>query len=170
MATCRRSANCWITLQALQSNKKLFSGKQGAQAVKLKTTTRSGAGLLGEGLAGLTVASMLLPQAVAYAAIAGVPSVHAMVAALVGLSFYAVLGSSRFSMASATSSAAAVFASVVASRGQASGYALVGFTGGLFILAAAFNVDFLATFISRPVLRGFAFALALSIAVKHFRK
>ena len=128
--------------------------------------TRPGAGLLGEGLAGLTVASMLLPQAVAYAAIAGVPSVHAMVAALVGLSVYAVLGSSRFSMASATSSAAAVFASVVASRGQASGYALVGFTGGLFILAAAFNVDFLATFISRPVLRGFAFALALSIAVK----
>ncbi|MBP8821144.1 MAG: hypothetical protein KBH08_03490, partial [Brachymonas sp.] len=36
---------------------------------------------------------MLLPQAVAYAAIAGVPSVHAMVAALVGLSVYAVLGS-----------------------------------------------------------------------------
>ena len=163
---CRRSANCWITLQALQSNKKPFSGKLGTQAVKLKTMTRPGAGLLGEGLAGLTVASMLMPQAVAYAAIAGVPSVHAMVAALVGLSFYAVLGSSRFSMASATSSAAAVFASVVASRGQASGYALVGFTGGLFILAAAFNVDFLATFISRPVLRGFAFALALSIAVK----
>ena len=142
---CRRSANCWITLQALQSNKKPFSGKLGTQAVKLKTMTRPGAGLLGEGLAGLTVASMLLPQAVAYAAIAGVPSVHAMVAALVGVSVYAVLGSSRFSMASATSSAAAVFASVVASRGQASGYALVGFTGGLFILAAAFNVDFLAT-------------------------
>lgn len=122
--------------------------------------------LPGDVLAGLAVAGMLLPEAVAYAAIAGVPTVHALVAALVGLSVYPLLGSSRFATVSATSSAAAIFASMVAANGVASGYALVGLTGGLFLIAALLKANFLAAFISRPVLRGFAWALAFTIVVK----
>jgi MFS superfamily sulfate permease-like transporter len=38
--------------------------------------------------AGLSVAGVLLPEAVAYAAIAGVPTIHALLAALVGLCVY----------------------------------------------------------------------------------
>ncbi|MDO4769045.1 MAG: SulP family inorganic anion transporter [Brachymonas sp.] len=117
-------------------------------------------------VAALVVASMLLPQAVAYAAIAGVPTAHAVVAALVGLGVYALWGSSRYAIVSATSSAAAIFASVVAANGLAGGYALVCLTGILFVLAAIFRADFLATLIARPVLRGFAYALALNIVVR----
>lgn len=120
----------------------------------------------GDVLAGLALAGMLLPEAVAYAAIAGVPTVHALVAALAGLFLYPLLGSSRFATVSSTSSAAAIFASMVAANGTASGYALVGMTGGLFVLAGLLRADFLASFISRPVLRGFTWALAFTIIVR----
>ena len=117
-------------------------------------------------IAAMTVASMLLPQAVAHAAIAGVSSAHAMLAALFGLGVYALLGSSRFAVVSATSSSAAIFASAVATNGVAGAFTLVWLTGLLFVLAALFKADFLATFIARPVLRGFSYALALSIGVR----
>ena len=107
-----------------------------------------------------------MPEAVAYAAIAGVEPIHALLAALIGLTIYPWLGTSRFAMVAPTSSAAAVFASALATGGFAMGYALVGVTGLLFLLAAVLRAGFLGAFISRPVLRGFAWALALTIMVK----
>ena len=117
-------------------------------------------------LAGVSVAGVLLPEAVAYASIAGVQPMHAMLAALVGLSIYALFGTSRFAMVAPTSSAAAVFASAVALGGPAAGYALVCVTGLMFLVAAALRAGFLGSFISRPVLRGFAWALAITIMAK----
>ncbi len=117
-------------------------------------------------LAGVSVAGVLLPEAVAYAAIAGVEPMHALLATLIGLTVYPWLGTSRFAMVAPTSSAAAVFASALAIGGPAMGYALVGVTGLLFLLAALLRAGFLGAFISRPVLRGFAWALALTIMVK----
>lgn len=117
-------------------------------------------------LAGVSVAGVLLPEAVAYAAIAGVEPMHGLLAALAGLCIYPLFGTSRFAVVAPTSSAAAVFASAVAIGGPAMGYALVGLTGALFLAAAALRAGFLGAFISRPVLRGFAWALALTIVLK----
>ena len=117
-------------------------------------------------LAGISVAGVLLPEAVAYAAIAGVEPMHALLATLIGLTIYPWLGTSRFAMVAPTSSAAAVFASALAIGGPAMGFALVGLTGLLFLLASVLRAGFLGAFISRPVLRGFAWALALTIMVK----
>ncbi len=107
-------------------------------------------------LAGISVAGVLLPEAVAYAAIAGVEPMHALLAALAGLCIYPLFGSSRFAIVAPTSSSAAIFASAVLAGGPAMGYALVGLTGALFLVAAALRAGFLGAFISRPVLRGFA--------------
>lgn len=136
--------------------------------------TRAAASAVGVGggarwpdlLAGLSVAGVLLPEAVAYAAIAGVPPVHALIAALCGLLVYPFIGSSRFAIVAPTSSAAAVFASAVAVGGTDMGFALVLLTAALFLLAAALKAEFLGAFISRPVLRGFAWGLAVTIMVK----
>lgn len=117
-------------------------------------------------LAGLSVAGVLLPEAVAYAAIAGVEPMHALIASLIGLCLYPLLGTSRFAMVAPTSSAAAVFASALAIGGPAMGYALVGLTGIAFLAAGVLRAGFLGAFISRPVLRGFAWALALTIMIK----
>lgn len=135
------------------------------QSVRLPQATRDiswGTELL----AGISVAGVLLPEAVAYAAIAGVEPMHALLAALLGLCLYPIFGSSRFAVVSPTSSAAAVFASAVAMDGPVMGYALVGLTGVLFLLAASLRAGFLGAFISRPVLRGFAWALGLTIMIK----
>ena len=117
-------------------------------------------------LAGVSVAGVLLPEAVAYASIAGVQPMHAMLAALVGLSIYPLFGTSGFAIVAPTSSAAAVFASAVALGGPATGYALVCVTGAMFLVAASLRAGFLGSFISRPVLRGFAWALAITIMAK----
>lgn len=132
----------------------------------MSVLTLSGRRWLADLLAGVSVAGVLLPEAVAYAAIAGVEPVHALLATLIGLTVYPWLGTSRFAMVAPTSSAAAVFASALALGGPAMGYALVAITGLLFLLAAALRAGFLGAFISRPVLRGFAWALALTIMVK----
>ena len=121
--------------------------------------------VLRDALAGLSVAAILLPQAVAYSAIAGAPILHALVATLLGLALYAALGSSRFGIVSPTSSAAAVFASTAIAYGPGSGFALVMLTGALLLLTAWMRADFLAAFVSRPVLRGFSWALSATIIV-----
>lgn len=116
--------------------------------------------------AGLSVAGVLLPEAVAYAAIAGVPTMHALLAALVGLCIYPLLGTSRFAIVAPTSSAAAVFATALGTGGPDMGYALVALTGALFLVAGLSRAGFLGAYISRPVLRGFAWGLAVTIILK----
>ena len=49
----------------------------------------------GDAIAGLTVGVMLVPQAMAYAVIAGVPAIYGLYASLVPLLLYPLFGSSR---------------------------------------------------------------------------
>ena len=126
-------------------------------------------------VAGLSVAGLLVPEAIAYAGIAGVAPQHAVVASVAGLLGYAAIGSSRFAVVTPTSSSAALMAAALATL-AASGLAadqavvlagaLVLLVGVFFALAAAARIGHLAAFISRPVLRGFAFGLAITIVVK----
>ena len=68
-------------------------------------------------LAGLTLAGLLLPEAVAYSTIAGLPPQAGVLALFAGLVCYGVIGTSRFAIVSATSSSAAVLAVASASLG-----------------------------------------------------
>jgi sulfate permease, SulP family len=120
----------------------------------------------GDFFAGLSVAGVLLPEAVAYAAIAGVPTIHALLAAMVGLCVYPIFGTSRFAIVAPTSSAAAIFATARGIGGPEMGYALVALTGGLFLVGWLLRAGFLGAYISRPVLRGFAWGLAVTIILK----
>ena len=122
--------------------------------------------------AGLCVAGLLLPEAVAYAGLAHLPVVHALVAMMVGLAMYAVFGSSRFAIVAPTSSTATLAAATVLSiSGTAAIYAqalmaLVLLAGGLLMVLALTRQGQLSAFVARPVLRGFAFALAVTIVIK----
>src|SRR5262249_9784823 len=58
--------------------------------------------------ASLCVAGLLLPEAVAYAAIAGLPAQSAILAAIAGALVYAIAGRSRFAVIAPTSSSAAI--------------------------------------------------------------
>ncbi|PRC91855.1 SulP family inorganic anion transporter [Solimicrobium silvestre] len=126
-------------------------------------------------LAGLSVASLLLPQAVAYAFIAHMSIQAAIGASLVGLLLYAIFGASRFAIVSPTSSSAALVAagalSLMPSGSEeqaALSFALVILTGCGLIIVAFARLGRLSAFVSRPVLRGFSFALAATIIIKQF--
>src|SRR3974390_2818879 len=68
-------------------------------------------------LAGLSIAGLLVPEAVAYSGLAGLPPQAGLIALLAGLVAYGVIGSSRFAIVSAPSSSAAVCASATLALG-----------------------------------------------------
>lgn len=120
-------------------------------------------------LAGLSIAGLLLPEAVAYAGIAGLAPERAILAALAGTLVYAIFGLSRSAIVAPTSSSAAILAATLAAvpAGAASATLLatwvVLLTGFFFLGAALFRLGSLTGFISRPVLEGFSFGLAVTI-------
>jgi len=126
----------------------------------------------GDIIAGLSVAGLMLPESVAYAGIAGLPPQRAVMAAIAGCLIYALVGRSRFAIVSPTSSSAAILAATLAvfpgSAAQKAAIATlaVALVGLFFLVAAAGRLGSLTGFVSRPVLRGFAFGLAITITLR----
>ncbi len=126
--------------------------------------------LRSDAVAGLTVWAVLVPEALAYASIAGVSPVVGLYAAAGALLLYAALGSSRHLVVGPMSATAALSAATVGelvAQGQ-SGFAattaaLAVTTGILALAAGLLRLGFLAGFISEPVLKGFIVGLALTI-------
>src|SRR5271154_3081484 len=128
--------------------------------------------LRGDLIAGLTVWAVLVPEALAYASIAGVSPVVGLYAAPGALILYAALGSSRQLIAGPMSATAALSAATVAAlvpvgsdRFVAMTAALAITTGLSALLAGVLRLGFLASFISEPVLKGFIVGLALTILI-----
>jgi MFS superfamily sulfate permease-like transporter len=124
-------------------------------------------------VAGLSIAGLLLPEAVAYSSIGNLPPQAGVIALFAGLLCYGLLGSSRFAIVSATSSSAAVMAAATASLSNgdpahrmALAFGLIILTGVFFIAAGLARIGSVSEFVAKPVLRGFAFGLALTISFK----
>src|SRR5579863_10121301 len=122
-------------------------------------------------LAGLSIAGLLLPEAVAYSGVANLPPQAGVIALFAGLLCYGLIGRSRFAIVSATSSSAAVLASSLAALAPGTlperiGLAslLVVGAGVAFVVCASLRLGVMSNLIARPVLRGYAFGLALVIA------
>ena len=115
---------------------------------------KRGAFILRDMLAGVSVAGLLLPSAIAYAAIAGLSPDHAIIATVIGLGVYAVFGRSRFAMVAPTSSSAAILAALIISmqrdmpQGPQVTAAAVLLAGGFFLAAGLLRAGALAGFIS----------------------
>lgn len=123
-------------------------------------------------VAGLSVAGLMFPEAVAYAGIAGLAPQRAVSAAIAGCLVYAIVGRSRFAIVSPTSSSAAILAAMLAAvPGSADDKTVLvtlvaACVGLLFFAASLLRLGNLAGFVSRPVLRGFAFGLAVTIILR----
>jgi SulP family sulfate permease len=128
--------------------------------------------LRGDIIAGLTVWAVLVPEALAYASIAGVSPVVGLYAAPGALLLYAMFGSSRQLIVGPMSATAALSASIVATvavpgaddftTATATLAICVGIAG---LVAALLRLGFLTNFISEPVLKGFIVGLALTIII-----
>src|SRR3979490_888867 len=125
--------------------------------------------------AGLSIAGLLLPEGVAYSGVANLPPQAGVIGLFVGLVCYGLIGRSRFAIVTATSSSAAVLASAtfylgasdLAQRVALASILVVG-AGLAFALAGSLRLGAMSNLIARPVLRGYAFGLALVIAVKQW--
>ncbi|HZA00359.1 MAG TPA: SulP family inorganic anion transporter, partial [Acidimicrobiales bacterium] len=127
-------------------------------------------------VAGLTVWAVLVPEALAYATIAGVSPVVGLYAAPPALVLYAAFGSSRHLVVGPMSATAALSATAVAdvaSRGDdvaAISATLAIMTGILAVVAGLARLGFFSNFISEPVLKGFIIGMALTIIIGQLPK
>ena len=136
-----------------------------------------GSWLRGDLIAGVTVWAVLVPEALAYASIAGVPPVYGLYAAPGALILYAALGSSRQLIVGPMSATAALSAATVASFATAGTdrffqltVVLAIMTGVVALVAGLLRLGFLANYISEPVMKGFIVGLALTIIVGQLPK
>jgi high affinity sulfate transporter 1 len=129
-------------------------------------------------IAGLTLWGLVVPEAMAYAGIAGLPPEAGLYTLVASLLVYALLGTSRHLSVGATSATAALLAGTVASVGVAAGsdgygptaVALVLVVAALFGLAAVAKLGFVTQFLSKPVMDGFVLGLAVFVVVGQLNK
>ena len=122
----------------------------------------------GDVLGGLTVSAYLVPQALAYATLAGLAPVAGLWAALPPLVIYAFLGSSRQLSIGPESTTALMTAAVLvpvvgaADPGRYAAHAatLALLVGVICLVAGLLRLGFLANLLSRPVLVGYLAGIA----------
>jgi SulP family sulfate permease len=121
--------------------------------------------------------SVVTPQAVAYAQIAGLPPQAGLVAAPGALLGYALLGNSRTLIVSATTATSALSAAAVGPLANGDTARFAALSAGLALVAAAalaaggaLRLGALTDLVSKPVLTGFMFGLGVFIAVGQLPK
>jgi high affinity sulfate transporter 1 len=138
-------------------------------------------------IAGLTLWGMVVPEAMAYAGVAGLPPQMGLYTLVAALLVYALFGSSRHLVVQATSATAALIASTVTAVIIATGAAtdaasidpatyqqfaaaFVLVVGAVFLIAAVARLGFITQFLSKPVMDGFVSGLAIFVAVGQLNK
>ena len=122
--------------------------------------------------AGLSVAAVSLPSAIAYPAIAGLPTEMGFFATILALVAYAIFGPSRQLIVGPDAATCIMLASVLTSLGAATAADRVTFTtalavevGILCFVAGALGLGFIANFLSRPILVGFLAGISISLII-----
>ena len=129
-------------------------------------------------VAGLTAAAVVIPKAMAYATIAGLPVQIGLYTALVPMAIYAVLGTSRVLSVSTTTTIAILTAAElgqIAPDGDPATLlkataTLTLLVGAILVLASVLRLGFVANFISDPVLIGFKAGIGLVIVFDQLPK
>ncbi len=133
--------------------------------------------LLADCAAGVSVAMVLVPQAMAYAELAGLPAVYGLYAAFLPPAVAALFGSSR-QLATGTVATAALISFVAVQRVAPVGSeAFIGYSfllacmvGCMRLLMGLLRLGFLANLLSAPVVVGFTNAAAIIIATSQIYK
>lgn len=129
-------------------------------------------------IAGLTTAAVVIPKAMAYATIAGLPVQVGLYTAFSPILIYALLGSSRpLSVSTTTTLAILVGAELSEVIPNGDPAALIRATatltllvGAALVLAWVLRLGFVADFISEPVLIGFKAGIGVVIVLDQFPK
>jgi high affinity sulfate transporter 1 len=129
-------------------------------------------------VAGLTAAAVVLPKAMAYATVAGLPVAAGLYTAFVPMLVYALLGTSRVLSVSSTATLAILVGAELQfavpdndpGRLITAVATLAALTGVLLLLASVLRLGFVANFISTPVLTGFKAGIGCVIVLDQVPK
>ncbi len=128
-------------------------------------------------IAGVTVWGVMTPSAMAYAQLAGLPAQHGLYAAMMSLIAYAIFGMSRHVKVITSSTVAVMSASVLASfavtdpaRYLLLSSALALAVGIGLVAAGMIKLGFIADFLSKPIIAGFIFGVAITIIIGQLPK
>ena len=129
-------------------------------------------------IAGLTTAAVVIPKAMAYATIAGLPVQVGLYTAFLPMVIYAVLGTSRPLSVSTTTTLAILTAADLGEavpNGDAAALltataTLTLLVGAMLVLASILRLGFVANFISEPVLIGFKAGIGVVIVLDQVPK
>lgn len=134
------------------------------------------ANLRGDLAAGLTVAVMLVPQAMAYAMLAGLPPVIGLYASTLPIVAYILLGSSRHLAVGPVAIVSLLVFAACSKEAQVGSQdyvslvvALTVMVGVLQMAAGLFRLGFVANFFSHAVLSGFTSAAAIVICLSQMK-
>ena len=129
-------------------------------------------------IAGLTAAAVVLPKAMAYATVAGLPVSVGLYTAFVPMIVYALLGTSRVLSVSSTTTLAILTGAELGlavpdgdpGKLITATATLTALTGALLIGASILRLGFVANFISTPVLTGFKAGIGMVIVLDQVPK
>jgi high affinity sulfate transporter 1 len=130
-------------------------------------------------VAGLILTTLLVPQGMAYAELAGLPPITGLYTSILCLASYAVFGPSKILVLGPDSSLGPMIAATILplvgangdpGRAVALASALALLTGGITVLAGVGGLGFVADLVSRPTMIGYLNGLALTIMVGQLPK
>ncbi len=141
-------------------------------------TSAGKSGSTADVIAGLVAAAVVLPKAMAYATVAGLPVAVGLYTALVPMAIYALAGSSRVLSVSSTTTLAILTGTQLAlvvpdgdpAKLLTATAALTALVGVMLMLAGVLRLGFVANFISTPVLTGFKAGIGLVIVLDQVPK
>jgi high affinity sulfate transporter 1 len=136
-----------------------------------------GAWLAHDIVAGLVLATMLVPVGIAYAVASGVPGIYGLYATIVPLLAYALFGPSRILVLGPDSSLAAVILGVILplsggdpNRAIALASMMAVVSGAVCILAGIARLGFVTELLSKPIRYGYMNGIALTVLISQLPK
>src|SRR5690349_3102015 len=128
-------------------------------------------------MAGLVLATMLVPVGIAYALASGVPGIYGLYATIVPLLAYALFGPSRILVLGPDSSLAAIILGVVLplsggdpARAIALASMMAIVSGMVCILAGVARLGFITELLSKPIRYGYMNGIALTVLISQLPK
>ncbi len=115
-------------------------------------------------MAGLTVAAVALPLALAFGVSSGATAASGLMTAIIAGCVIALLGGAFYQISGPTGAMAAILISVVSQYGMQGVFVATALAGIFLILAGIFRLGRLTSFIPMPVITGFTSGIAVIIA------
>lgn len=133
--------------------------------MKTEFSGYNGARLLKDLMAGLTVAAVALPLALAFGVSSGATAASGLLTAIISGFTISIFGGAFYQISGPTGAMAAILMSIIAQYGMAGVFTATIMAGIILVLAGIFHLGKITAYIPMPVIAGFTSGIAVIIAL-----